>query len=414
MKTKNVEYFLEKMPKTDLHVHLDGSLRLETLIELAKEYKVELPSYTEAGLKETVFKESYRNLVEYLQGFSYTCAVLRTPESLERCAYELAKDNITENVRYIEVRYAPQQHICDAMPELDVIISSVDKGLKKAAEEHNRTEAVTSGHDIPFTYGIIVGALRYFNRELSPYYAGLIDSLPHLRRKDIFSCASLELAYAAVKIKREKCIPVVGFDLCGAESGFPAIGHSRAFKYIHRNFLGKTVHAGEAYGPESMFQAITECHANRLGHGTFLFDHNAVSDNQIKNPEEFCDSLAEYIARRRITIESCPTSNLQTIPAIENIKNHPIGKMIDKKLSVTLCTDNRLISNTTVTEEYKKVIEGINVSKKQLRDLVIAGVKGCFYHDTYAEHRAFVRLLINRYVDLEKEYLNDFDNSDIV
>jgi adenosine deaminase len=414
MKNKNLQLFLERVPKTDLHVHLDGSLRINTLIELAKEYKVKLPSYTESGLKETVFKDNYNNLVEYLHGFSFTCAVMQTPESLERIAYELAQDNILENVRYLEVRYAPQLHINDKMTSIDIIISSVNNGLKKAADEHNNSDNVKNGIDIPFKYGIIVGAMRFFNEHFSQYYAKLVESLPHLRRKDVFSCASLELAHAAVKVRDEHKIPVVGFDLCGPEAGFPANDHARAYKYAHKNFLGKTVHAGEAYGPESMFQAITDCHANRLGHGTFLFDHKAITDPDIKNPKEFCNSLSEYIARRRITIESCPTSNLQTIPEIKDIKDHPIKKMIEKRFSVSIGTDNRLVSSTTVTDELKKVIKNIDVTKKQLRDLVISGFKGCFYYGSYAEHRDFVRTAMNKYFELEKEYLSEFNNSDIV
>ena len=414
MKNKNLELFLEKVPKTDLHVHLDGSLRINTLIDLAKKQKIELPSYTENGLKETVFKENYNNLIEYLHGFSYTCAVMQTPESLERIAYELAQDNILENVRYLEVRYAPQLHINKNLQTIDIIISSVNKGLKRAADEHNKSTEVKSGNDIPFKYGIIVGAMRFFNEHFSQYYAKLIESLPHLRRKDVFNCASLELVHAAVKIRNEQNIPVVGFDLCGPEAGYPAIDHAKAYNYAHKNFLGKTVHAGEAYGPESMFQAITECHANRLGHGTFLFDHKAVTDPEIKNPEDFCDSLAEYIARRRITIEACPTSNLQTIPTIKNMKDHPIQKMIQKRFSITIGTDNRLVSNTTVTNELKLVIKNIDISKKQLRDLIISGFKGCFYYGSYSEHRSFVRTAMNKYFELEKKYLSEFDNADTV
>ena len=414
MRNKKLQTFLERVPKTDLHVHLDGSLRINTLIELAKEYKVDLPSYTESGLRETVFKDNYNNLVEYLHGFSLTCSVMQTPESLERIAYELALDNILENVRYLEVRYAPQLHINEKMTSIDIIISSVNKGLKRAADEHNKSENVKNGRDIPFKYGIIVGAMRFFNEHFSQYYEKLIESLPHLRRKDVFNCASLELAHAAVKVRDEYKIPVVGLDLCGPEAGFPAIDHACAYKYAHKNFMGKTVHAGEAYGPESMFQAITDCHANRLGHGTFLFDHKAITDPDIKNPEKFCSSLSEYIARRRITIESCPTSNLQTIPEIKDIKNHPIKKMIDKRFSVTIGTDNRLVSNTTVTSELKKVIKNIDITKKQLRDLIISGFKGCFFYGSYTEHRNFVRTAMNKYFELEKEYLSDIDNSDIV
>ena len=143
MAKKITREFLAKIPKTDLHLHLDGSLRLSTLIELAKAAKVPLPSETEAGLQELVFKEKYKDLPDYLQGFGLTCAVLQTPENLERVAYELALDNIAENVRYIEVRYAPQLHVRPGFC-VEEVVASVNRGLARAKKEHNSTEAAVS------------------------------------------------------------------------------------------------------------------------------------------------------------------------------------------------------------------------------------------------------------------------------
>ncbi len=217
MAAKITRQFLEKIPKTDLHLHLDGSLRLSTLIELAKAGGVPLPSETEEGLKELVFKEKYADLPDYLKGFGLTCAVLQTPENLERVAYELAQDNIAENVRYIEVRYAPQQHIRPGFP-MEEVIECVNRGLARAQKEHNATEAVRSGADIPFNYGIIVCAMRFFNRHFSPYYAQLFDILPQATPREIMSLASLELARAAAHIVETRGTPVVGFDLAGAEA----------------------------------------------------------------------------------------------------------------------------------------------------------------------------------------------------
>ena len=281
MKSKITREFLEKIPKTDLHLHLDGSLRLNTLIELAKAAKVPLPSETESGLKELVFKEKYQDLPDYLRGFGLTCAVLQTPENLERVAYELAVDSMAENVRYIEVRYAPQLHIRPGFT-VEEVIECVNRGLARAQQEHNTTAAVKDGSDIPFHYGIITCAMRFFNRHMSAYYAQLFDVLPHTPAKEVMAIASLEMARAAARLAHAKGIPVVGFDLAGAEAGFPAIDHKEAYQYAHVHFLKKTVHAGEAYGPESIFQAITECHADRIGHGTFLFAADKIKDPAIR------------------------------------------------------------------------------------------------------------------------------------
>ena len=403
---KKMEKFLREIPKTDLHVHLDGSLRLPTLIELAKKETVQLPSYEEEGMNKLVFKENYANLGEYLKGFMYTCAVMQNEGNLERVAYELALDNIAENVRYLEVRFAPQLHINKKLT-FQQIIDAVSRGLEKVRKEHSITAKVKNGEDIPFKYGVIVCAMRCFNEHFSSYYHDLVKTLNYAPRKEIFNIASMELARAAVKMKNEYRYPIVGFDLAGEEAGYPPIYQKDAYDYVHKNFMGKTVHAGEAYGAESIFQAITECHANRIGHGTFLFDHEEIKDPDIIHPEEFSDKLANYIASRRISIEVCPTSNLQTIPALKNnIKNHPVKKMIDKKLSVSICTDNRLVSHTTVTKELSLIVENFSFTPKELRDLVIAGFKGSFYYSHYADQRKFVRLAIDQYDKLAKDILS--------
>ena len=403
MATKITREFLEKIPKTDLHLHLDGSLRLPTLIELAKAAKVPLPSETEAGLQELVFKEKYQDLPDYLRGFGLTCAVLQNPENLERVAYELAVDNIAENVRYIEVRYAPQLHIRPGFT-MEAVVESVNRGLARAQQEHNSLPAVRDGGDIPFHYGIITCAMRFFNRHMSAYYAQLFDVMPHAPAEEVMSVASLEMARSAAALAHQKGIPVVGFDLAGAEAGFPAIDHREAYQYAHVHFLKKTVHAGEAYGPESIFQAITECHADRLGHGTWLFAADKITDPAIKDPDYYVKCLVDYIATRRITLEVCPTSNLQTIPAITSVADHPLRKMLDANLSVSINTDNRLVSRTSVTRELELVCNQLPVTPAKLRNIILAGFKGSFF-GPYGEKRALVRQVINRYDALEKQYL---------
>ncbi|MDR0993631.1 MAG: adenosine deaminase family protein [Verrucomicrobiota bacterium] len=396
--------FLEKIPKTDLHLHLDGSLRVSTLLELGKAAHIELPSETEEGLKELVFKEKYKDLPDYLRGFALTCSVLQTPENLERAAYELAMDNIAENVRYIEVRYAPQLHIRPGF-SVEEVVESVNRGLAAAQKEFNAAEAVVQGRDIPFHYGIITCAMRFFTRYSSTYYAQLFDVLPHAPAKEVFSTASLEMARSAAILAHQKGIPVVGFDLAGAEAGFPAIDHKKAYQYAHTHFIKKTVHAGEAYGPESIFQAITECHADRIGHGTFLFAAERIKDPSIKDPDYYVKCLVDYIASRRITMEVCPTSNLQTLPSIPTAAEHPLRKMLEANLSVSICTDNRLVSRTTVTDELKLVCAHLPITPARLRNIILAGFKGSFFPGSYNEKRALVRMVSNRYDALEKEYL---------
>ena len=404
-----LETFIRRVPKTDLHVHLDGSLRLNTLIELAKAHHVELPSFEEAGLLETTFKDQYTDLPDYLKGFAYTCSVLNNPENLERVAYEFAMDNMAENVRYVEVRFAPQLHVTDRL-KIEEIVGAVCRGMDRAQKEQNTSEAVRSGNDIPFNYGLILCAMRCFNQHMSPYYAALIEAMPYAPKREVFAVASLELVRAAEKLAHEQNLPVVGFDLAGEEAGYPAIYHKTAYQYASTHFIKKTVHAGEAYGPESIFQAITECHANRIGHGTFLFADDMIQDKNITNPAAFVQHLAEYVANQRITFEVCPTSNLQTNPKIKSIAGHPLKKMLQQTLSVSICTDNRLVSRTTVSNEILQVARELNITRKQLRNIILAGFKGSFFPGSYMEKRDYVRRVINRYDQLETELLGPEQN----
>ncbi|MFH1725280.1 MAG: adenosine deaminase family protein [Elusimicrobiota bacterium] len=404
MNEKITPEFIRSIPKADLHVHLDGSLRLQTLIELARRAKVKLPSYTQSGLRRLVFKPKYRNLREYLRGFSYTCAVLRTAENLERAARELAEDNIAEGVRYIELRFAPHLHTSRDFSTPDVI-RAVVRGLESAKRAHNRSRPVQKGEDVPFHHGLIVCAMRRFGRSMSPYFADLIRIMGHSDRKDIFTAASLELARAAVVLIKTDALPIVGFDLAGEEAGYPPVDHWRAYHYAHMHFIKKTVHAGEAYGPESIFQAITQCYANRIGHGTFLFAHDMIKDPSIRDRRRYVYDLANYIASQRIGIEVCVTSNLQTTPSVRSIAAHPIGKMIDWGLSVSLCTDNRLISNTTVSGEIELVARRLKLTRRQVRNLVVAGFKGSFFPGSYNEKRSLVRKVIRKYEQLERDLL---------
>ncbi|MEI8346069.1 MAG: adenosine deaminase family protein, partial [Pseudomonadota bacterium] len=279
--------FIQEIPKTDLHLHLDGSLRLATLIDLAKQFKVELPSYTEEGLRELVFKDSYQNLGEYLHGFMYTCGVLRWPEALERVSYELAIDNQKEGVRYIEPRFAPQLHMDNKNMSMELILESVNKGLERAANEFNARQEVQKGEEPPFDYGIITCAMRSFGPSFSPYYGKFYALHQYADSIEVIKMAALQLARGIVKIRDERGIPIVGLDLAGQEDGYPAEYFKEAYQYVHRYFMHKTVHAGEAYGAESIFQALTDLNADRLGHGYYLFDWDKVSDPAITDKQHY-------------------------------------------------------------------------------------------------------------------------------
>lgn len=392
------------LPKTDLHVHLDGSVRIPTLIELASEYNVKLPSYTEEGLRELVFKDRYNNLTEYLHGFGYTCAVLQTELALERAAYELGLDNQAEGVRYVEVRFAPQLHVHGHMNTV-MVLKAVNRGLQRAKAEFNRRAGVVDGTEPRFEFGIIVSAMRKFTKAFSEYFANFCGVHRYSDPRDIYRMASMELVQAAIVARDDYGLPVVGFDLAGEEAGYPAGAHHAAFKLAHKAFLKKTVHAGEAYGPESIFQAITELHADRIGHGYYLLDPDAILDPSITDRAAYVERLGQYIADRRITLEVCLTSNLQTNPRMQDLSEHNLRKLRDARVSVTLCTDNRTVSNTTVTDEYLRSVEFLGMDLKDLKSMIIYGFKRSFFPSGYPDKRAYVRQVLNYYDAIEAKFL---------
>lgn len=394
------EAFLKAIPKTDLHVHLDGSLRLSTLIELAKRQGVQLPSETPEGLLELVFKEQYRDLPDYLHGFAYTSPVLCDPESLEQVAYELGEDCLAEGVRYIEVRFAPQLHVRRGF-DISQVLAAVDRGLDRVRQQHETSAAVKERGEPPFRYGLIACAMRMFTGGFAPYFKNLLESLDRWPAKEVYGVASLSLARSVVEARDRLGLPLVGFDLAGAEAGHPASDHEQAFTFAKHHFLKTTVHAGEAYGPESIFQAITKLNADRIGHGTHLYSTNLVQE---EDADRYVRNLIEYVADRRITLEVCVTSNLQTMPELRRVENHPFGRMLRDKLSVTLCTDNRLVSRTSVTQEISQACKGFGVTPKELRNLTFHGFKRSFYPGTYREKRSYVRQVIDYYDAVAQEF----------
>ena len=391
---------IARLPKSDLHLHLDGSLRLPTLIELAKAHKVALPSRTPEGLLELVFKRAYQNLPEYLKGFEFTVACLQDAESLERAAYELCLDCRAENVFYVEMRFAPQLHVRGDFRVRDVL-RAVCKGLERAKKVINADPEVKRGAVPRFEAGVIVCALRFFLPVFSEHYRTYFEALPTAPAAEIYGLASLELARAAVVAAEEDGLPVVGFDLAGQERGFPAKDHQAAYQLAHEHFLGKTVHAGEDYGPESIFQAITDCHADRIGHGTWLFSKRHIKDRSITDKQAFIDKLSRYVAERRITLEVCLTSNQQTIPELrDDLSKHPFRKMRQARCSVTLCTDNRLVSRTTMTDEVDKAVTAFALDPRALKDVLIYGFKRAFFPGPYPHKRDYVRSVLNYMEDV--------------
>lgn len=400
--------FIREMPKADLHLHLDGSLRMESLIEMAQQMGLALPATTVAGLKETIFKPSYASLGEYLTGFQYTCAVLRNLTNLERAAYELALDNQAEGVNYIEVRFAPQL-LMDLNQGIgfDDVMHAVNNGLLRAKNEYNNRADVglSKGLKPPFEYGIINCAMRMFGKKgFSPYYSQLFSLLGDHDEIAVIKTAAMEMIRASVRLRDEEKLPIVGLDIAGQENGYPAHRFKEVYEYAHQNFLLKTVHAGEAYGAESIFEALTLCYADRLGHGYSLFSPELIADPTITDKLAYSQHLASFIADRRIAIEVCLTSNLQTNPSIGHIQNHNFQYMLQHRIATVICTDNRLVSSTTLSDEYKLALDNFPMPIKRLKDMVAYGFKKNFFPDTYVKKRAYAKHSLEYFDTVARKY----------
>ena len=404
--TKYTEAFLKEMPKSDLHLHLDGSMRIPSLIEMAKRTNVKLPSYTEEGLRELVFKDTYESLPDYLHGFQYTCSVLRNLENIEQAAYELAIDNQNEGVCYIEPRFAPQLLVDHENGlTMETVLGATNKGLERAQKEYNNRPEIKNGTKPEFHYGIISCAMRKFGpKGYSPYYTQFFKSMQYSTEMEVLKAGALQMVKAVIQIRDEKGIPVVGIDLAGQESGYPPGKFKEIYNYAHKNFMHKTVHAGEAYGAESIFQAITDCYADRIGHGYYLFDENKIVDPSVTNKKKYLDDLISFVADKRTTIEVCLTSNLQTNPEIKSIKDHYFKEMLKNRMSVTICTDNRLVSNTTVTKEFKLAVDNFEIQPKHLKDIVAYGFKKSFYPGLYIDKRLWAKKVMLHFDEVAKKH----------
>jgi len=326
---------LHALPKTDLHVHLDGSIRPATLFELAKDQRVKLEVKNEADLGRFLARLTAGvSLPTYLKAFDLTLAILQEPEALERVAFELAEDAHLENVRYMEVRYCPALH------------------LKKDLDLHGTVDAVLGGlSEAGRRYGIQTGTI--------------ICGIRHLSPKLSLELADLAVAYAGRG--------VVGFDLAGAEKDYPAKAHREAFDRVLRNNVNVTVHAGEAFAPGSIRQALHYCGAHRIGHGTRLGEDPKTLD---------------YVNDHRIPLEMCLTSNVQT-QATPSFEEHPFHDYLKRGVRVTLNTDNRLVSSTTMTDELDRAVATFDLDPIDVRQVLLNGFKSAFV--PYAEKGNLLR-----------------------
>jgi adenosine deaminase len=314
---------LHALPKAELHVHLDGSLRPETLLALARERQKPMPADDADSLREFMHVRDAQNLVEYLARFDITLSVMQDAEAMERIAFELAEDLAGENVRYAEIRFSPILHTREGLPLTEAVEAPL-RGLRRAEE----------------AFGIRTALIICGIRNMEP-------------------ATSRDLADLTVAFKNRG---VVAFDLAGAEYNYPAKKHKDAFFTVLNKNMAATIHAGEAYGAESIHQAIHYCRAHRIGHGTRLFE----------DPD-----LMEYVRNFRVPIEICLTSNVQT-RAVASFGDHPVRRYYDQGIVLSLNTDNRLMSATTVTEEYWRAHEHLGFSWDELAALAVMGFESAF------------------------------------
>lgn len=331
------EKFIRTLPKVLLHDHLDGGLRPETIIELAKDtgYK-KLPADDPDELAKWFHRGAKRgSLPLYLEGFAHTCGVMQTEEALERVAYEMMEDMYNDRVVYVETRFAPVFHTDNGL-HWDEVVNAVLKGLERGKK------------DFGVEYGLIICAMR--NMHLSQ-----------------------EMAELAVDYRERG---VVGFDLAGEEGGFPPKKHVDAFHYIQRENFNITIHAGEAFGKESIWQAIQWCGAHRIGHATRLIEDIGL-DKKDQTKVVKMGSLAQYVLDKRIPLEICLTSNVDT-GAVESLESHPFGILYRYKFRVSLNTDDRLMSNTTMTKEFCIAHKIFRLGADDLEKIAINSMKSAF------------------------------------
>jgi adenosine deaminase len=312
-----------RLPKAELHVHLDGSLRPESMIDLARKAGLSLPSTDPDLLRRFMRVDDASSLEDYLRRFDITIPLLQTPEALEQVAYEMAEDAARDNVRYLEVRYCPHLSRSRGMT-LDEVIEAELRGFQRGERD----------------FGVIARVINCSLRHYDP-------------------AVSVKIAERSVAYRDHG---VVAFDLAGAEAGHPAEEHKAAFDLAAQGSLGITVHAGEAAGAESVAAAVYQCHADRIGHGTRIYE----------SPE-----LRDFIKDRRILIEANITSNVQT-RAVRRASEHPVRSYFDAGMNVTLCTDGWLMAGVSLSDEYWLAHTDLGFSRDEIDQLILNGFAGAF------------------------------------
>lgn len=324
---------VRRLPKAELHVHFDGSLRPETMIDLARTARVELPTRDPEALRRHMLVDDASDLEGYLQRFEITIALLQSPEAIERVAYEMVEDAARDHLRLLEVRYCPELSTRGGL-SVDEAIAAEWRGLSRGAR------------DFGVRTGIINCSLRHYD-----------------------PAVSLRLAERSVANRAQG---VIGFDLAGGERGRRPGLHRAAFDVAQAGGLGITVHAGEAAGAQSVAEAVQLCHANRLGHGTRLREDPALQD---------------YVRDRRILVETNLTSNVQT-RAVARVADHPVRGYFDAGLNVTLCTDSWLMSGTSLSREYWLAHTELGFTRTEIDRLILNAFESSFL--PWPERRALL------------------------
>ena len=324
---------LLRAPKVLLHDHLDGGLRPASVVELATEYGYRHLPTTDAGALAAWFHRGAKrnDLVLYLETFAHTVGVMQHRDALERVAFECAQDLATDGVVYAEVRYAPELHVEGGLT-LDEVIAAITTGFERGSAGTNLR-----------VYSIL-SAMRTAAR-------------------------STEIAEAAVRFRDRG---VVGFDIAGAEAGHPPTRHLDAFQYVKQQNFHATIHAGEAFGLPSIWEALQWCGAERLGHGVRIVDDITQLDGRY-----VLGRLAAYVRDRRIPLELCPTSNVNT-GVSGSIAEHPIGLLKQLRFRVTVNTDNRLMSDTSMTNELDQLHRAFGWGLADFEWLTVNAMKSAF------------------------------------
>ena len=359
------EQIIKTIPKVLLHDHLDGGVRAQTIIDLAEELKYDkLPTKNPTELADWFHRGANKgNLVEYLQGFEHTTAVMQTKEGLERIAYEMMQDMYNDGVVYVETRFAPVYHRMKGLyyeDSVNAVLAGLERGKK----------------DFGVGYGLILCGMR--------------------NMKD-----TVDIAELAVNFRNDG---VVGFDLAGEEGGYPPKKHMEAFQYIQRANFNITIHAGEAFGKESIWQAIQWCGAHRIGHATRLLEDIVLDDDgEVVSFGE----LAQYVLDKRIPLEICLLSNLHT-GAVDKLENHPFGILYKEKFRVTINTDDRLMSDTTMTKEFLTAIQYFNLNFEDFEKITINSMKSAFI--PYKERLHYIYNVIKPGYQKMREKILSFNN----